>query len=321
MLMALGLGLAVAGGPVAAQTEITLAHVLSESSAYQVIFKRFAELMAERSGGKVKVNIQCCGQAGNEGRLIQSLRTGVLDGAFVGGSSLETVVPDFRVVSLPYLFDNNEQANRILQGPVGDDMLKMLDAFGMTGLGWGAIFERNLATNKPINSVADLQGLKLRVLQTPGFVEAYKALGTQPTPMAYGEVFLALQNGVVDGMEISPDAVVADKFVEVIKAYALTRVHQSTTVFAMSKARFEALPADVQAMMRQAAKDAIAYGLGEHAKLMAAGLEAVKAKGITVTDPPAGPFQEAARKSYEVILKDAPGGAALVAKIEAAKKN
>ncbi|QYU67168.1 TRAP transporter substrate-binding protein [Leptolyngbya sp. 15MV] len=216
-----GLGLAAAGlalgAPGIARAQaitINLGHVLSATSAYQVIFERYKELAAQRTNGRVTVNIQGGGAAGNEGRLIQSLRTGVIDGAFVGGSSLETVVRDFRVLSLPYVFDDHPQANRVLQGAVGEQLLRELDSLGMIGLGFGAIFERNIASRRPVRTPADLQGLKIRVLQTPGFVEAYRVLGTQATPMAYGEVFLALQNGVVDALEISNDAIVADRFVE-----------------------------------------------------------------------------------------------------------
>lgn len=312
--VALGLGAAPA-----AATDITLAHVLSENSAYHVIFTRFKELVEERSNGEISVTVQCCGQAGNEGRLIQSLRTGVLDGAFVGGSSLETVVPDFRVLSLPYVFDSNEQANEILQGPLGDEMLTLLDEYGMTGLGWGAIFERNVASLEPIETVEDMENLKIRVLPTPGFVAAYEALGSQPTPMAYGEVFLALQSGTVDALEISKDAVVADRFVEAIGAYALTKAHQSTTVFTMSQARFAALPEETQALMREAAKEAIAHGLAEHKRLNDEGLATVKEMGITVTEPDLSAFAEKARASYGPILAEAPGGEALIEKINAAK--
>jgi TRAP-type transport system periplasmic protein len=317
----IAVGLTMAAAPVRAQApiEINVAHVLSEQSAYNVIFARFGELLRERSNGRVTVRVQCCGAAGNEGRLIQSLRTGVIDGAFVGGSSLETVVPDFRVLSLPYLFDNNEQANRILQGPVGDDMLRLLEPSGIVGMGWGAIFERNYAGRKPVNTAADMRGLKIRVLQTPGFVLAYEALGTQPTPMALGEVFLALQNGVVDALEVSPDSAVADRFVEVITHYTLTRTHQSTTVFAMSKAKFDALPADVRTLVRTAARDAIKVGLDAHAELNRRGLQTMRERGVNVVDPDLSSFMETARRSYDRILADAPGGRALVQKINAAK--
>ncbi|HEV7268648.1 MAG TPA: TRAP transporter substrate-binding protein [Falsiroseomonas sp.] len=319
-LAAAGLALATPGVACAQAITMNLGHVLSATSAYQVIFERFKELAAERTNGRVTVNIQGGGAAGNEGRLIQSLRTGVIDGAFVGGSSLETVVRDYRVLSLPYVFDDHPQANRVLQGAVGEDMLALLEPLGMLGLGFGAIFERNIAGRRPIRTPADLQGLKIRVLQTPGFVEAYRVLGTQATPMAYGEVFLALQNGVVDALEISSDAVVADRFVEVIQRYALTKVHQSTTVFAVSGARFRALPADVQATLRTAAKEAIRHGLGKHEELNVAGLATVRARGITVHEPDLEPFKVIARRSYDAILAEAPNGRAWVEKINAAKR-
>lgn len=321
-----GLGLATLGATLAAPgiaraqaISMTLGHVLSPTSAYQVIFARFAELAAQRTNGRVTVTIQGGGAAGNEGRLIQSLRTGVIDGAFVGGSSLETVVRDFRVLSLPYVFDDHPQANRVLQGPVGTEMLALLEPLGMQGLGFGAIFERNIAGRRAIRTPADMQGLKIRVLQTPGFVEAYRVLGTQATPMAYGEVFLALQNGVVDALEISSDAVVADRFVEVIQHYALTKIHQSTTVFAVSRAKFAALPADVQATLRTAAKEAITHGLAAHDRLNVEGLAAVRARGVTVHEPDLEPFKVVARRSYDAILAEAPNGRAWVERINAAK--
>jgi tripartite ATP-independent transporter DctP family solute receptor len=319
-MAAAGIALATPGVARAQAITMNLGHVLSATSAYQVIFERFKELAAQRTNGRVTVNIQGGGAAGNEGRLIQSLRTGVIDGAFVGGSSLETVVRDYRVLSLPYVFDDHPQANRVLQGAVGEEMLGLLDSLGMMGLGFGAIFERNIASRRPIRTPADLQGLKIRVLQTPGFVEAYRVLGTQATPMAYGEVFLALQNGVVDALEISSDAIVADRFVEVIQHYALTKIHQSTTVFAVSGARFRALPADVQATLRTAAKEAIQHGLVAHDRLNVEGLATVRARGVTVHEPDLEPFKVIARRSYDTILAEAPNGRAWVEKINAAKR-
>lgn len=318
--LAAGLALAAPGIARAQAVTITLGHVLSPTSAYQVIFERYRDLAAQRTGGRVNVVIQGGGAAGNEGRLIQSLRTGVIDGAFVGGSSLETVVRDYRVLSLPYVFDDHPQANRVLQGAVGEELLTLLEPLGMLGLGFGAIFERNIAGRRAIRTPADLQGLKIRVLQTPGFVEAYRVLGTQATPMAYGEVFLALQNGVVDALEISSDSVVADRFVEIIQHYSLTKVHQSTTVFAVSGARFRALPADVQAVLRTAAREAIQHGLGIHDRLNVEGLATVRARGIQVHEPDLEPFKAIARRSYDAILAEAPNGRAWVERINAAKR-
>jgi tripartite ATP-independent transporter DctP family solute receptor len=305
-----------------AQVEITIGQVLSEKSFYHAAGSKFKELMEQRSNGRVKVNVQCCGALGNEGRIIQSVRTGVIDAGFFGLGSLESTIPEYRVLSLPHLFDNRAQAERILRGGMGDRLLKLVEPHGMVGLAFGGIFERHIATrDKAIATPADLKGLKIRVLQTPGWVQAYTAVGAQPTPMAYGEVFLALQNGVVDALEVSSDAMLADRFLEVSKHYALTRFHQSTTLFAYSQAKFAALPADVQALIRAVTPEAVAAGLKFHNDLGEEGLKAVRARGIAVTEPDIAPFRAASRPSWEIILKDAgPNGKALADEIEAARR-
>jgi TRAP-type transport system periplasmic protein len=321
-IMAMALAAITWAGTARAQTEITIGHVLSEKSFYHAAGLKFKELMEARSSGRVKVNVQCCGALGNEGRIIQSVRTGVIDAGFFGLGSMESTVPEYRVLSLPHLFDNRDQAERILRGAMGERLLKLVEPHGMIGLAFGGIFERHIATrDKAISTPADLRGLKIRVLQTPGWVQAYTVVGAQPTPMAYGEVFLALQNGVVDALEVSPDAMLADRFLEVSKHYALTRFHQSTTMFAFSQAKFNALPADVQALVRAVTPEAIAAGLKFHNDLGDEGLKAVRAKGIAVTEPAIGPFREASRASWETILKDAgANGQALANEIEAARR-
>lgn len=297
-----------AGASQAQTYEMTLAHVLSETSPYQVILTEFKSLVEERSGGDIAVEIQCCGQAGNEGRAIQSMRTGILTGGMVGGSTLETVVPAYRVLSLPYLFEDKAQAYEVLQSDMGREMLDLLDGFGMYGLGFGSIYERSVAAKAParVESIGDMEGLKIRVLPTPGFVEAYKAMGTQPTPMSYGELFMAIQNNVVDALEISPDAIVADGFYEAVNSYTMTKAHQSTTVFVLSKSFWDGLPGDVQELIQTAAAEAIAVGIEAHDGLADEGLATAREAGVEIIEPDLAPFMEAAKKSWDVILTDQP---------------
>lgn len=317
------LGIAVAAlltvGPAKAQEfTMTLAHVLSDKSPYQVTLNEFKRLIDERSAGRIAVDIQCCAQAGNETRMIQSWRTGILQGGFTGGSSLEMVVPAYRALSLPYLFEGKQQAYDVLQGEIGREMLTELDKFGLHGLGFGSIYERSVASRVALDSVDDMKGLKIRVLPTPGFVEAYKTLGTQPTPMAYGELFMAIQNKVVDALEISPDALVADRFHEVVENYALLNVHQSTTIFVLSKSFWDGLPADLQEMVQAAANEAIAHGIKRHDELAADGLKTARAAGVKIVEPDLGAFMEAARPSWEIILTDQPEARAYADRIRAA---
>ncbi len=308
------------GGAAAQDFTMTLAHVLSDKSPYQVILTEFSKLMEERSGGRIAVEIQCCAQAGNETRAIQSIRTGVLTGGFIGGSTLETVVPAYRVLSLPYLFDNKVQAYEILQSDMGREMMDLLGEYDMHGLGFGSSYERSVAARSPVRveKVEDLMGVKIRVLPTPGFVEAYNAFGTQPTPMAYGELFMALQNNVVDAIEISPDALVADKFHEIVNSYTMLTVHQSTTVFLLSKSFWESLPDDLKEIVQTAATESIAVGIAAHDKLAADGIETARAAGVEIIEPELGPFMEKAKMSWDVILKDQPEAQAYLARIQTA---
>lgn len=297
-----------AGTAQAQEYTMTMGHVLSDQSPYQVTLNEFKSLVEERSAGNVAVEIQCCGQAGNETRAIQSMRTGILTGGFVGGSTLETVVPAYRVLSLPYLFEDKAQAYEVLQSDMGREMLDLLGEFGMYGLGFGSIYERSVATKAPakVETIEDMQGLKIRVLPTPGFVEAYKAMGTQPTPMSYGELFMAIQNNVVDALEISPDAIVADGFYETVNTYTMTKAHQSTTVMVLSKTWWDGLPADIQELIQTAATDAIAVGIDAHDALADAGLVTAAAAGVEILEPDLAPFMAEAKKSWDVILTDQP---------------
>lgn len=319
-LMGAAVAFACTAGAAQAQTyTMTLAHVLSDTSPYQVILEEFKSLIEERSAGDIAVEIQCCGQAGNETRAIQSMRTGILTGGFVGGSTLENVVPAYRVLSLPYLFEDKAQAYEILQSEMGREMLDLLGEFDMYGLGFGSIYERSVASKEParVETIDDMQGLKIRVLPTPGFVEAYIAMGTQPTPMSYGELFMAIQNNVVDALEISPDAIVADGFYETVNSYTMTRAHQSTTVFVLSQSWWAGLPSDVQEMIQTAADDAIAVGIEAHDRLADEGLETARAAGVEIIEPDLGPFMEAARQSWDVILTDQPEAAEFKDRFEA----
>lgn len=308
-----------AGSAQAQSIEMTLAHVLSDQSPYQVILEEFKALVEERSGGDIAVEIQCCGAAGNETRAIQSMRTGILSGGFVGGSTLENVVPAYRVLSLPYLFEDKSQAYEILQSEMGREMLDLLDEYGMYGLGFGSIYERSVAAKAParVETIEDMEGLKIRVLPTPGFVEAYNAMGTQPTPMSYGELFMAIQNNVVDALEISPDALVADGFYETVDSYTMTRAHQSTTVFVLSKTFWDGLPAETQQLIQAAALEAIDVGIEAHDALADAGMITAAEAGVEIIEPDLAPFAEAARPSWDVILDGQPEAAEYLGRFQA----
>ena len=303
--------------------EITIGHVLAERSFYHIAASRLAELVGQRTNGRAQIRVSPAAQLGTEPRLIQSARTGVIDGCFVGIVSMEGTVPEYKVLSLPHLFDTNGQANRVLRGPLGERVLSRVEAHGLVPGAFGAIFERNIGTrNRPVARIEDLRGLKLRVLQTAAFVQAYQAAGVQPTPMPLGEVFIALQNGVVDGGDFSADIVVADRFIEVIRHYTFSRFHQTPTMLIFSQSRWNTWPAEVQRAIREAMPEAIQAGLQFHDEFTADAVRQMRERNITVVDPEIGPWREVTRRSYDAILNDSgAGGRALFQEIEGARRS
>jgi len=310
-----------AASPVLADPiEINIGHVLGDTSSYQIAGQHFADLMDKKTNGKVKVKVFPNGSLGGELKLVQGARTGVVDALIVGQPSLENTVREYRVLSLPYLFDSYEQANQIMQGPVGEELLQVLPKYNMVGLGWGGIYARSMASMKPIPDINAMKGLKVRVIQSPGYVEAYKALGAQPTPTAYAELFMGLQNGVIDAAELSPDQTVGDGFADVIKDYSVTAVHQLPSLFIMSKAKFDSYPKDVQQAIIESGKEAMKAAVEYQNKKLADAFDVLKSKGVNIQHPDQTPFREAARAAWPEIMKQAPGGEEFVAKVEAARK-
>lgn len=298
--------------PLAAQTELSIAHVLGDTSSYQIASEKLAELVEERTNGDIVINVFSQGALGGELRLIQGLRTGTVDLAFVATASLENTVPEVKVFSLPYLFDSKEQAyERLASGP-GQEMLDVFEEYGMLGLGWGAIYERSLPSMTPITSVEDMNGAKVRVIQAPGWVNTYEAMGAQATPLAYGELFLALQNRIVDAAELAPDQTVGDGFAEVITDYTLTRVHQLPSLMLGSASLAARLTDEQLTIIREAASEALAEGIAAHDAATDAALDQMTELGITIHEPDLAPFIAQARTAWPGLMTEIPGGESLV---------
>ena len=299
---------ALSAVPQALAVDLTLGHVLSEDSHYHAAATKFAELVSEKSKGDINVTVFPAGQLGGEVQMIQNARSGAIDLVVTGEPPLENTVPELAVLSLPYLFDTTDAANAALQGKAGDKLLSYIDKHDLVGLGFVSVFERSVYGTKPVRSLDDMKGFKIRVIQGPGFVGAYEALGAQSTPMAYSEVFLALQSGVVDGAEASPEQLIQDKFVEATKYFNLTRVHHMAATMIMSKAAFDRLTPEQQAIVREAGKEASAASIDVYKKNAADGLEELKKAGIEIIEPDLAPFMEKARGAWDGLLANIPEG-------------
>lgn len=306
LLAATAAFLFLSGTAVAEKIEINVGHVLSEQSSYQKGLVFFAEEMAKRTGGNVKVNIFSSGGLGGELRLVQGGMTGTVDAFVVGQPSLEGVVPEFKILSLPYLFDDETQAVDFLNRDLGQKMMDLLPKHQMIGLGWAGVFTRGVPANKAVDKASDLSGLKVRVMQSPGYIATFTAFGSQSTPIPFGELFMALQTGVVDATDLSPDLVISGQFLKAIKFYSRTGIHQLPSIFVMSKAKYDSLPPDVQKTVIEVGREAAAVSIKAQEQLMADGLEQMKAAGITIISPDVASFQEVSRKAWPEIIADVP---------------
>ncbi len=288
--------------------ELNLGHVLSAESHYHAVAQRMAEIAAERSNGALKINIFPSGQLGGESKLIQAARTGAVPLVITGEPPLEGTVREFGLFSLPFLFDDLESANNALQGSFGEHMLGYLDKHNLKGLAWISSQERNIYGDRKINIPDDMKGLKIRVIQSPGYVNTYQEFNAQPTPMAYSEVYLALQTGAINSGESSPDLMIQDKFFEVTKYYNLAKFHYMPCIIIMGKSSLARLSDEHQAIIVDAAKEASKYGLEVYKKDYDESLSKMKEAGIEIVQVDFDKFKTQAQPIYEKLIKDIPEG-------------
>lgn len=299
---------------------LNIGHTLAPDSHYQVASTKLAEIAAKKSNGQIKINVFPQSQLGGEVKMIQAARTGGLDMFITAQAPLTNTIKAYSLFDMPYLFDGIDQANKVLSGPVGKEFLDMLPKYSLVGLGWLSVMERNVFSSKPIRSGADMDGMKLRVMQSPGYVKAYEAFGAQPTPMAYGDVYMALQQGVVDGADTSPDQFVMDKFVEVSKYYNITKLHYLPALLIVGKPSWDKLSAEHKKILQEAANEALAESRAYYRKSYDDSIANMKKAGVQVVEANAGNLKQTSSKVNDALLSQIPDGKALFKKVEEAKK-
>ncbi|MDM5201128.1 TRAP transporter substrate-binding protein [Fictibacillus enclensis] len=296
-----------------------LGHTLAPDSHYNVMAKEFAKLVEKKSKGTIKITVFPQSQLGGEVKMIQGVRSGSMDMVVTAQAPLENTIKEYSIFDVPYLFDSIDQANKVLAGEVGKKYLDMLPQHGLVGLGFLSVAERNVFSSKPIHKVTDMHKFKVRVMQAPGYVKAYESLGAQPTPMAYSEVYLSLQQGVVDGGDTSPDQFVMDKFVEVSKYYNKTKVHYLPALLIMSKKKMDALTPEQQKIIQESSKEALQVGIDYYKKAYDEAIKTSKQKGVKIIEPDLSEFKKATEKAQNDLLTEIPNGKKLFDEIQSAK--
>ena len=259
---------------------------------YNVGLEKFAELVAERTNGQIKIDIFPSAQLGDERANIEDLQMGTLDIAVSSTGPLGNFVEDFLILDLPYLFSNYEHAHAVLDGEVGEGLKAQLTDLGHC---------RQIVVTKSklaINTPADCAGLKLRCMENQAHIAAFSALGMDPTPMAWSEVFTALQQGVIDGQE-NPIAVIYSNAVYEAQAHlAITNHVYSAAMILFSQATMEKLTAEQQQILLDAAQEVAAYERSLCEDGEAEQIAEMESKGLQVTYPEIAPFQDALADVY-----------------------
>jgi tripartite ATP-independent transporter DctP family solute receptor len=292
LAVAAGLGSALPG---AAQTTLKMAHTLPASDTHHLAAQRFAEAVKQRTNGQIQIEVHAGGALGNDPSILQNLRLGALDMGFTGNPFFSSFVPKLNVLDLPYLFTSFEHVYRVVDGPVGNQLLAELEQHQLKGLAFWEIGFRNITNSKrPILRPDDLKGIKIRTTPNPGHVAAFQALGASPAPLAFPEVYLALQNGTVDAQENPINLIYASKFFEVQKHLSLTQHAYTVSVVAMNLAKFSSLAPDQQRAILEAAREAAVQQRKMNRDIEGENLAKMKQAGLAVVekvDPK--PFQDA----------------------------
>lgn len=263
---------------------------------------QWQKVLAEKSGGKLEVKILDRAVMGGDREMIEGCRLGTLDAAIVSGSVLANIIPEYFMIPLPYLFNNHDEANAFLDGPMGMKMFKMLEEKSLVGLGWATWSFRGIWGSKPITGAESLKGLKIRTVETPLDMSTINNMGGIATPMAWSEALLGVRQGTVDGISTTYGLGYHLKLYEMAKYASHTKHYYETAPLIMNKQMFENFSAEEQRLIKEAAAEAFLWARKEQAKFDDQSEALLTAKGVKVNSlsPEAfEAFRTLTRPAYE----------------------
>lgn len=244
----------------AAEIELKLAWLTADSPTdpYAITAHAFKKEIEAALPGRVEVALFPNRQLGDDKEILEGLQFGTIDMGVITNAVVANLEPTYQLVDLPFLFGSSGQAHDVLDGSVGQELAANLRSDGVVSLGAAEGGFRNMINNtRPVFTPKDVVGVKYRTMQNPVFIEMFSSLGGSPVPMAWGEVFTAMQQGTVDGLEIPASVVNSNNFAEVAKYLSFTRHTYSAIHLLMSERNFERLPEDVQKAVLDAGTAAI----------------------------------------------------------------
>ncbi|MBV6642890.1 MAG: TRAP transporter substrate-binding protein [Cyclobacteriaceae bacterium] len=284
---------------------IKLAHGLDIEHPVHKGMEYMAEKVKENSGGKLQINIYPSGQLGQERELLELMQIGSIEITKVSAAALENFVPSYKVLGLPYIYRNQEHRFAVWDGPIGEKLLAEGADYLMRGLCFYDAGSRSFYTkDKPIKNPSDLNGMKIRVMNSVTAFDMVKALGASPTPISFGELYTALQQGIVDGAENNAPSFYTSHHYEVCKYYSIDEHSAQPDVLLINSSLWN----DLSIQEKKWLKDAVDASVIEQRILWKESveycLEQVKAAGVEVIYPDKEPFQKKVDPLYEQFKDD-----------------
>ena len=289
-------------GLAGAETVFQLGTTVNEQDSFQVAAVKFAELVNERTNGAYKIEIYPNGVLGGESDMLDSMSMDMLDLGIITSGPFVNFCKEMGVLDMPFLFASNEEAYRILDGEIGQELLDKLENAGLKGLAYAERGFRNITNSvKPVASAADVENLKLRVMENEVYTKTFQALKVNAVPMAWQDALTALQQGTIEGQENPINVIFSYALWDYNQKYiTLDRHSYSTAIITMSLEKWNALDADTQAIFKQAAQEAAEYERAWVAEQEAGQLDAIKSHGVEVIETPdVDSFRNAVQSVYD----------------------
>jgi tripartite ATP-independent transporter DctP family solute receptor len=285
----------------AEQLKLGFVTAAAEGDPYFIASKKMGELIETYTKGKFTVALFPSGQLGNESEMIKNLTMGTMDLGIITNAPVGAFVKSFMALDLPFIFPNEGVAHTVLDGKAGQMLLQKLNKLHIVGLGYAEGGFRHMINNvRPINTLEDTKGIKFRVMTTPIYIGLFQSLGSNAVPMPWGEVFTAVQQKVIDGLEIPIPVIYANKYYEVTKYLSLSGHTYSPLIIMCSEKRWKKFSAEEKAMVKKAAAEALTFQRNKSKEIISDTLNKIKAKGMIVNDiPDKKPFQDAVVPLYK----------------------
>jgi len=279
---------------------LKLAHGLATDHPVHKAMEFMAERCSELSGGQLQIQIYAGGQLGSEQQCVELLQIGSLAITKVSAAVMESFTEDYKVLSLPYIFRDKQHAFKVLDSDIGKELLLSTENIWLRGLCFYDAGSRSFYTiNKMIETPGDLKGMKIRVMKSKTAMDMVQALGGSPTPISWGELYTALQSGVVDGAENNPPSFYTSHHYEVCKYYSLDEHQSIPDVLIISQHIWNDLTEEEKGWLQQAADDSVPVERELWAESVKESLAEVQKAGVEIYHPDKTPYREKVKELYD----------------------